>query len=137
MLRTAPRGGDVDDEPEVEMLVVEPRHQSLRRLADHRKDPDHVARRAVGCARGFQAKRRDDEITQGKQPFDPARLPRHHRLGGVPRIEVGARSRDAERVDELRAGEQRGGIHVRRDLVDPHLPSLRASRRKRKTRRVA
>ena len=51
---------------------------------------------------------------------------------------VAALDGDPERVDELRAGEQRGAINVRVDLIDFHAEAnLCASRLKRKTRSTA
>ena len=38
------RGGDVHNDTEVEMLVVEARDDAVGRLADDRKEADHISR---------------------------------------------------------------------------------------------
>jgi hypothetical protein len=101
---------DIDHDAKIQMSVVQAGDQPIRRLAQNRKDPDHLSGHGPACARCFEAERRHQNIALGEQGFSPSRLACDHALGGVPRVERPIIHRDAVGIGELRAGQQPVGV---------------------------
>ena len=96
------RGRNIHDNAEIEVMVVEPGDQSLRRLAQHREQSDHAAGTCVIRTRAFQAERRDDRVPQIQQGLDPTRIARKHPFGGGACVERCVSDGHPESVGELR-----------------------------------
>ena len=116
----AVRRENIHDDAEIQVMIVEPCDQPLRRLAENRKHPDHPFGLRFALGGGFQAEWRNDLVTQIEQRLYSAGALGKYPLGSPARIERRVRDRDAKSVRELRARQHALTIDIGFNFKDGH-----------------